>query len=71
MRYNSPGKKVRLDWTKVQGPRTGDNFVVDATLLHQWCREHGTDNRFYKHYASNSYWFEDGRDAVLFKLKWT
>ena len=72
MIYNSPGKKIRLDWTKVQGP--GIQWTKHAIgfdrMVQNWCGDHGTNGRFYKHYASDSYWFENPVDATLFKLRW-
>lgn len=72
MRYNSPGRKVRLEWTKVTGPRAQyqANFAVLNSEVHEWCTGHGSDNRFYKHYASDSFWFELESDAILFQLRW-
>ncbi len=65
MKYNSPGKKIRLDWTKVPGPQQEVAYKAQ-----EWCRANGSDKRFYKHYASRSFWFELESDALLFQLKW-
>lgn len=64
MKYNSPGRKIRLDWIKVKGP------MFFEKTAHQWCKQNGSDNGFYKHYASDSWWFELESDAVLFNLRW-
>ena len=71
MLFNSPGRKVRMGWTKVNLPENNiDNILTDTRELRNWCIENSSEKQFFIHYIGHSFWFEDPSDALLFKLRW-
>ncbi len=64
MKFYNKKKVERSDWIKIRGPHPHKR---DAKI---WCQRQNSNGRFYYHYASSNWWFENQQDAVVFKLVW-
>lgn len=66
MKYWNKGKKVRKQcWTKVS--ISGNDYLKERFL---WCQHNSSTGKFYRYYGSDTWWFENKEDALLFSLRW-
>lgn len=67
MKWANPDKQIRRkQWIAMRAPP--GRRVPEAV---KWCRENGSDSKFYNHYTNTRWWFENPDDAILFALWWS
>lgn len=68
MKYWNKNKDVRLRcWVKVL---IKSRNVRDHEIK-RWCQQQPSNGRFYNYFGSNTWWFENPQDAMIFILKWS
>ena len=70
MKYWNKDREIRrLCWTRVQRP-TNLYHITDRVLMH-WCEQQSSMGKFYVYYGTDTWWFEQSEDALLFSLRWS
>ena len=66
MKYWNKDKEVRRRcWTKISKPNN-----VSNQELKRWCQNQTSNGKFYYYYGTDTWWFQDHADAMMFILRW-
>lgn len=67
MKYWNKDKDVRRRcWTKIEIDHAEHRY----NDMKRWCQLQPSTGKFYKYYGSNTWWFENSKDATWFAMRW-
>lgn len=70
MKYWNKDKNIRRRcWTKIDRPK--NLYHIGDAELKRWCQQQPSRGKFYVYYGTDTWWFEDPKDAELFVLRWS